>query len=78
MLIRTGGVYVADHPKVWDVAVLALMIDELGGQVTDFDGEDWSVESNSIIARLGLDHAHNDTLEEALRQLSFERDHAVR
>ncbi|MEK7611659.1 MAG: inositol monophosphatase family protein [Patescibacteria group bacterium] len=50
MIAAYGGVYVASPFEPWDVAVGTLLIEELGGRVTDFGGNDWDFTSPSLCA----------------------------
>lgn len=43
--------------KVWDVAPLAVLVEEAGGRFTDFAGRA-SIESGSVVATNGRLHAH--------------------
>ncbi len=40
----------------WDVAAGSLIVEEAGGLVTDLSGNDWSIESDGIVASNGLVH----------------------
>ncbi len=42
--------------KPWDVAAGALLVQEAGGRLSDFDGKDFSVEGAELMATNGLIH----------------------
>lgn len=42
--------------KPWDVAAGALLVQEAGGRVSDFDGREFRVDGNEILATNGLLH----------------------
>ena len=43
-------------PHSWDAAAGALIVQEAGGQVTDFEGKPWSLESKNVLASNGKIH----------------------
>ena len=43
-------------PNSWDVAAGALIVEEAGGAVTDFEGNHWSPDSEDILASNGRIH----------------------
>jgi len=45
----------------WDIAAGALLVEEAGGKVTDFEGNPWKVDSKDILASNGK--IHNELLE---------------
>ncbi|MFN8495115.1 MAG: inositol monophosphatase family protein [Caldilineaceae bacterium] len=47
----------------WDVAPGALLVREAGGQVTDYNGKEWSLLSRSAIASNGRPNLHRELLE---------------
>ena len=48
-------------PNPWDMAAGALIVEEAGGKVTDFEGKPWSIRSKDILASNGK--IHNQLLE---------------
>lgn len=42
--------------KPWDVAAGTLIVNEAGGQVTDFSGTAWTINSRNVLATNGLVH----------------------
>lgn len=58
-LVASGYVesYHANGLHPWDVAAGALLVKEAGGNVTDFDGKDWNLNSPDIIASNGKIHS---------------------
>ncbi len=44
-----------DKPK-WDLAAGALLVEEAGGRVTNWQGESWSLESKNLLATNGVCH----------------------
>ncbi len=51
------GAYLANSQMSWDSSAGALMVREAGGEVTDFSGQEWNVESRDILATNGPVHA---------------------
>jgi myo-inositol-1(or 4)-monophosphatase len=43
-------------PNPWDFAAGALIVEEAGGKVTDFEGKPWSLDSKNILASNGRIH----------------------
>lgn len=62
---KTEGMIDADN-EPWDIAAIKLIIEEAGGKLTNFNGEDWTFKNHDIIATNGLVHdevlriIHND------------------
>lgn len=56
--------YWEQHLSPWDWAAGALLVEEAGGVVTDFEGQPWTLEKPKIVASNG--HIHGELLE-ALR-----------
>jgi myo-inositol-1(or 4)-monophosphatase len=54
-------IYFKNGFNYWDCAAALLILEEAGGSVTDFDGNDFSAESKNILATNGL--VHQDMLE---------------
>ncbi|TSC59248.1 MAG: myo-inositol-1(or 4)-monophosphatase [Candidatus Peregrinibacteria bacterium Greene0416_19] len=50
--------------KAWDIAAPCLLVEEAGGKVTDFEGNRWSLEPQSLVATNGRMHL------QALRMLA--------
>lgn len=50
MIAVYGGIYVASPFELWDVAAGTLLIEELGGRVTSFGGQEWNLSSRSLCA----------------------------
>lgn len=48
--------YVAQSLKPWDYAAGCLIVEEAGGRSTDFTGDQWMLESGSIISSNGIIH----------------------
>lgn len=63
MAIITGRIsgFVYPCPTPEDMAAGCLLVKAAGGKVTDFNGNPWSIKSDSIIASNGL--IHNELLE---------------
>ena len=38
------------NSKPWDFAAGALIVEEAGGKVTDFNGNKWNINSNNIVS----------------------------
>ncbi len=57
---RYGG-YVYNSATPWDITAGALMIEEAGGKVTDFEGNAWFPHQKTICA--GNKHNHGELLE---------------
>jgi len=57
-LVAAGklGAYLSPGVKAWDVAAGALLIREAGGKVTDFQGNNWDLDSKDILATNGKIH----------------------
>ncbi|MBI5225903.1 inositol monophosphatase [Candidatus Micrarchaeota archaeon] len=53
---RYGG-YVYNNATPWDITAGALMIEEAGGKVTDFDGVPWNPQMKTICAGNAKNHA---------------------
>src|SRR5207244_2211509 len=47
----------------WDVAPGALLLQEAGGLVTDYDGQPWRLTSRSVVASNGQPQLHRELLE---------------
>lgn len=43
-------------PRPWDFAAGALIVEEAGGKVTDYEGKPWSLDSKNILASNGRIH----------------------
>jgi len=48
--------YILFDVKLWDVAAGVLMIREAGGEVTDFQGKEFTIESDTVLATNGKLH----------------------
>jgi len=48
-------------PKLCDFAAGALIVEEAGGKATDFQGNNWNIETKNLIASNGI--IHNDLLQ---------------
>jgi myo-inositol-1(or 4)-monophosphatase len=42
--------------RLWDVAAGAIIVEEAGGKITDFDGNDWSACSKTMLVSNGRTH----------------------
>ena len=45
--------YLMNHLPLWDLAAGALLVREAGGKATDFEGNDWTVDSSNILVSNG-------------------------
>ncbi|MCX8147076.1 MAG: inositol monophosphatase [Candidatus Woesearchaeota archaeon] len=48
--------YIARFIKPWDIAASYIIIKEAGGKVTDFNGNEWCLDSTNIVASNGKFH----------------------
>ena len=56
--VARGGTegFVCIGLKKWDYAAGALLVEEAGGVLTDYDGNPWSIEKNYFVASNGVAH----------------------
>ncbi len=49
--------FIDNSSTAWDFAGLSLMVREAGGRVTDFDGKEWNLNSQNIVASNSILHS---------------------
>ena len=57
-----GEACIYQGSNLWDLAAGALLVQEAGGKVTDFQGKPWTIKSDSIIASNGKIHSELEEL----------------
>ena len=60
--------FIVPGAKLWDVAAGVLLVQEAGGRITDFSGQDWTIDSLDLVASNGLIH------EQILTAIKHSRD----
>ena len=45
-----ADIFVSHSTHIWDIAAIFLIIEEAGGHITDFNGNNWTSEINSFVA----------------------------
>lgn len=53
---QRGSVHLFFEPKPWDIAAGALIVEESGGKVTDFDGNRYRLDGKDLIITNGVPH----------------------
>ena len=56
--VARGGIegFVCIGLKKWDYAAGALLVQEAGGKITDYQGKSWNIETNYFVASNGVAH----------------------